>query len=183
MVNNAYSTVSYKVHKIKHIPEEQRQIIPNQQEAIISEEDWLRVHELRQNRRRRLKIGKTSMFSGLIFCHDCGFKLHFCSSKTFGPRQNFYRCSKYKGSKDSCSIHFIRHEVLERIVITAISDLADFVRCYENVFMYMVNERNKLLKAEKMRLAQAEKRHSELDFLSKRVYEDNAFGKLSDERY
>ena len=95
---------------------------------------------------------------------------------------------RYKGSKDSCSIHYIRNEVIERIVITAISDLADFVRCYENVFMYMINERNKLLKAEalkaeKMKLAQAEKRHSELDFLSKRVYEDNAFGKLSDERY
>ena len=188
MVNNAYSTVSYKVHKITHVPEEQRQIIPNQQEAIISEEDWLRVHELRQNRRRRLKSGKTSMFSGLIFCHDCGSKLHFCSSKIFGSRYDFYRCSKYKGSKDSCSIHFIRNEVLERIVITAISDLADFVRCYENVFMYMVNERNKLLKAEalkaeKMKLAQAEKRHGELDFLSKRVYEDNAFGKISDEQF
>ena len=70
----------------------------------------------------------------------------------------------------------------------AISDLADFVRCYENVFMYMINERNKLLKAEalqaeKRKLAQAEKRQNELDFLSKRVYEDNAFGKLSDDRY
>ena len=70
----------------------------------------------------------------------------------------------------------------------AISDLADFVRCYENVFMYMINERNELLKAEALKaerrkLAQAEKRQSELDFLSQRVYEDNAFGKLSDDRY
>ena len=85
-------------------------------------------------------------------------------------------------------IHFIRNAVLERIVLMAISDLADFVRCYESVFMYMVNERNKLLKAEtlqaeKRKLAQAEKRQNELDFLSKRVYEDNAFGKLSDDRY
>ena len=73
-------------------------------------------------------------------------------------------------------------------MLTAISDLADFVRCYESVFMYMVNERNQslkaeALKAEKRKLAQAEKRQSELDFLSKRVYEDNAFGKLSDDRY
>lgn len=188
MVNNVYSTVSYKVHKRTLIPEEDRQIIPNLHEAIISEEDWLRVHELRQNKRRTLKSGKTSMFSGLLYCHDCGSKLHFCTSKTFGPRQDFYRCAKYKSGRGSCSIHFIRNIVLERIVLTAISDLADFVRCYESVFMYMVNERNKLLKAEaqkaeKRKLAQAEKRHDELDFLSKRVYEDNAFGKLSDERY
>ena len=188
MVNNAYSTVSYKVHKRIRTPEEERQIIPNCQEAIISEEDWLRVYELRKNRRRPLKSGKTSMFSGLIFCHDCGSKLHFCTSKTFGPEQDFYRCSRYKSNRGECSIHFIRNAVLERIVLMAISDLADFVRCYENVFMYMINERNELLKAEALKaerrkLAQAEKRQSELDFLSQRVYEDNAFGKLSDDRY
>ena len=188
MVNNVYSTVSYKVHKRTITPEEDRQIIPDLHEAIISEEDWLRVHELRQNKRRTLKSGKTSMFSGLLYCHECGSKLHFCTSKTFGPRQDFYRCAKYKSGRGTCSIHFIRNIVLERIVLAAISDLADFVRCYESVFMYMINERNKLLKAEaqkaeKRKLAQAEKRHDELDFLSKRVYEDNAFGKLSDDRY
>ncbi len=188
MVNNVYSTVSYKVHKRTITPEEDRQIIPDLHEAIISEEDWLRVHELRQNKRRTLKSGKTSMFSGLLYCHECGSKLHFCTSKTFGPRQDFYRCAKYKSGRGACSIHFIRNIVLERIVLAAISDLADFVRCYESVFMYMINERNKLLKAEaqkaeKRKLTQAEKRHDELDFLSKRVYEDNAFGKLSDDRY
>ena len=188
MVNNVYSTVSYKVHKRTITPEEDRQIIPDLHEAIISEEDWLRVHELRQNKRRTLKSGKTSMFSGLLYCHECGSKLHFCTSKTFGPRQDFYRCAKYKSGRGTCSIHFIRNIVLERIVLAAISDLADFVRCYESVFMYMINERNKLLKAEaqkaeKRKLAQAEKRHDELDFLSKRVYEDNAFGKLPDDRY
>ena len=188
MVNNVYSTVSYKVHKRTITPEEDRQIIPDLHEAIISEEDWLRVHELRQNKRRTLKSGKTSMFSGLLYCHECGSKLHFCTSKTFGPRQDFYRCAKYKIGRGTCSIHFIRNIVLERIVLAAISDLADFVRCYESVFMYMINERNKLLKAEaqkaeKRKLAQAEKRHDELDFLSKRVYEDNAFGKLPDDRY
>ena len=188
MVNNAYSTVSYKVHKMKHIPEELHQIIPDQQEAIISEEDWLRVHELRKNRRRPLLTGKISMFSGLLFCYDCGSKLHFCTSRSSGPRQDFYRCAKYKSNRGTCSAHIIRNIVLERIVLMAISELADFVRCYESVFMYMVNERNKLLKvealqAEKRKLAQAEKRQNELNFLSKRVYEDNAFGKLSDDRY
>ena len=188
MVNNLYSTVSYKVHKTLRIPEDKQQIIPNYHEAIISEEEWLRVHELRQNRRRPLRVGKTSMFSGLIFCYDCGSKLHLCTCKSFGPEQEFYRCAKAKNNNRTCSAHYIRNVVLERIVLTAISDLADFVRCYESVFMYMVNERNQslkaeALKAEKRKLAQAEKRQSELDFLSKRVYEDNAFGKLSDDRY
>ena len=188
MVNNAYSTVSYKVHKTTLIPEEQRQIIPNCQEAIVSEDDWLRVHELRKNRRRPLKSGKTSKFSGLLFCHDCGSKMHFCTSRTYGPNQDFYRCAMYKNGKDYCSAHIIRNIVLERIVLIAIGDLADFVRCYESVFMYMVGERNKTLKsealkAEKMKLSQAEKRQNELDFLTKRIYEDNAFGKLSDDRY
>ncbi len=188
MVNNVTTTVSYKVHKLVVNPPEEHQIIPNQQEAIISEEDWLRVQELRKNKRRPSKSGKTSMFSGLLYCPDCGSKLHFCTSKTFEPEQDFYRCSKYKSNRGTCSIHFIRNIVLEQIVRTAISDLADFVRCYESVFLYMITEKNELLKAEtrkaeQRRLAQAEKRQDELDFLSKRVYEDNAFGKISDERF
>ena len=80
-VNFKTTTVSYKVHKTIYKPTEEHQIIPNMQEPIISEEQWLRVQELRQHRRRPTSTGSTSLFSGLVYCPDCGAKLHFLRRK------------------------------------------------------------------------------------------------------
>lgn len=67
MVNLKTTTVSYKVHKLIRKPEEEWSIVPNAQEAIIDENTWLRVQELRKNKRRPTATGKTSLFSGLVF--------------------------------------------------------------------------------------------------------------------
>ena len=66
----------YKVHKVIENPKEEYQIIPNTQEAIIDENVWLRVQELRKNKRRPTKTNRKSLFSGLVFCADCKSKLH-----------------------------------------------------------------------------------------------------------
>ena len=89
-VNFMTTTVSYKVHKTVYRPEEEWQIIPNTQDAIIDDDTFKRVQELRENRRRPTATGRTSMFSGLVFCHDCGSKLHFCASKSLKPNQEFF---------------------------------------------------------------------------------------------
>ena len=67
MVNLKTTTVSYKVHKLIRKPEEEWSIVPNAQEAIIDENTWLRVQELRKNKHRPTATGKTSLFSGLVF--------------------------------------------------------------------------------------------------------------------
>ncbi len=63
--------------------------------------------------------------------------MHFCASKNLKKNQEFFRCANYKDGRRNCSIHFIRDVVLEIIVKEAISELADFVRCYEPVFIYL----------------------------------------------
>lgn len=187
-VNFKSTTVSYKVHKVIHNPVEEQQIIPNMQEPIISEEDWLRVQELRKNKRRPTATGRQSLFSGLVFCPDCGAKLYFCASKSLKPNQEFYCCSNYRSGRGTCKVHYIRNVVLEKIVLEAISDFADFVRCNETVFLYMMAMKNKAMrKAEfkKMRetVEHGEKRLKELERLMDKIYEDNAFGKIADDVY
>ena len=129
------------MHKKIEKSQEDYQIIPNTQEAIISENIWLRVQGLRKNKRRNTATGRRSLFSGLIYCADCGSKLHFCASKSLKKNQEFWRCSSYKDVRGTCSIHFIRDVVLEVIVKEAISELADFVRCYNNAFLYLISEK------------------------------------------
>jgi DNA invertase Pin-like site-specific DNA recombinase len=187
-VNFKSTTVSYKVHKTVYKPEEDWQIIPNMQEPIIDENTWLRVQELRQNKRRNAKTGRVSLFSGLLFCPDCGAKLHFCAAKSLKPNQEFYRCANYKDGRGSCQIHYIRNVVLEQIVLTEISELADFVRCYEPIFLYMISRKTETAKktelnAMRQRLATARSRITEIDRVISRLYEDNILGKISDERF
>ncbi len=187
-VNFKSTSVSYKVHKTVYKPEEEWQIIPNMQEPIIDENTWLRVQELRKNKRRPTATGRKSLFSGLIFCPDCGAKLHFCAAKSLKPNQEFYRCANYKDGRGSCKIHYIRNVVLEQIVQTAVSDLADFVRNYEAVFLYMLSrkteaEKKTELQAMRQRLTAAQNRISEIDRVISRLYEDNILGKISDERF
>lgn len=77
----------------------------------------------------------------LVYCADCGSKLHFCASKSLKKNQEFWRCSSYKDGRGTCSIHFIRDVILEAIVKEAISELADFVRCYNSAFLYLISEK------------------------------------------
>lgn len=187
-VNFKSTTVSYKVHKKIHNATEDYQIIPNMQEPIISEEQWLRVQELRKHRRRPTATGRASLFSGLVYCPDCGAKLHFCAAKSLKRNQEFWRCSNYKDGRGTCQIHYIRDVVLERIVLEAISSLADFVKCHEPVFLYMLAKKtNAVRQKEHKRLEQAveqgTKRIAEIDRLIEKVFEQNAIGVLSDERF
>ena len=187
-VNFKSTTVSYKVHKVIHNPTEEYQIIPNMQEPIISEEQWLRVQELRKHRRRPTATGRQSLFSGLVYCPDCGAKLHFCAAKSLKRNQEFWRCSNYKSGRGECPIHYIRDISLEQIVLESIRSLADFVKCYESAFLYMLAKKTNLVRQtenKKLRLSveRGGKRISEIDKLIEKVFEQNAAGILSDERF
>ena len=187
-VNFRSTTVSYKIHKVIHRPEDEHQIIPNKQEAIISEEIWERVHELRKNKRRLSPTGRVSLFSGLLYCADCGAKLYFSASKSTLERQEHYVCSRYKSGRGPCSAHYIRNVVLEQIVLENISNFVDFVRSYESVFFYMTMQKKQKASATETKLMQRDvenkrKRIKDIDRLIERIYEDNVNGKISDERF
>ena len=85
-------------------------------------------------------------------------------------------------------MHYIRDIILERLVLEAVSDLSDFVRCYEPVFLYLLAKKNNTMRQkEYQQLQQAvengTKRIAEIDRLIEKVFEQNAGGILSDERF
>ena len=85
-------------------------------------------------------------------------------------------------------MHYIRDIVLEQLVLEAVSDLSDFVRCYEPVFLYLLAKKNNAMRQkEYQQLQQAvenvTKRIAEIDRLIEKVFEQNAGGILSDERF
>ena len=187
-INFKSTFVSFKVKKKVHIPEEEWQIIPNTQEAIIDDDTFERVQELRKHRRRNTATGKASMFSGLLYCADCGSKLYYCASKSIKDGQEFYRCSQYKENRGSCTIHFIRDSVLKKLVFDTIRKVAKYVQEFEPVFLYLFAEQNTLGREKSIRnmrqnIEKGKTRIKELDMLIERIYEDNVLGKISDERF
>ena len=95
-------------------------IVPDTQEAIVSQAQWDRVQELRKNKRRLAKVERQGLFSGLLYCADCGGKLHFATCKNFDGKQDHYVCSKYKSGRGDCSAHYIREDVLRELVLERI---------------------------------------------------------------
>ena len=180
-----------KSHKLKkRIPttKEQQAIFRNTHEAIVEEAVFERVQELRANKRRPTKAERQGLFSGLVYCADCGSKLHFATCKSFNGSQDHYRCAKYKSNTGSCTAHFIREETLKAIVrqrifdVTArfIDNIMDF---RETVYQQQFAETEKYMKRKRREVEQARKRITELDRIFKRIYEDDINGTISHERF
>ena len=189
------ATVNFKTYtnsiwdkKQRENPEENRVIFYNTHPAIIEQEVFDKVQEIRQQRHRRTATGKSSPFSGLVFCADCKQKLYYSTTKYFEKRQDFFTCSTHRANKDKCSGHYIRAVVLEDVVWKHMKEVISFVSQYEAHFRVEMEQKLRLqsdetIKVYRKRLAQAEKRIGELDRLFIKIYEDNAKGNLSDERF
>ncbi|MBS6763618.1 MAG: recombinase family protein [Clostridium sp.] len=180
-----------KSHKLKkRIPttKEQQAIFCNTHEAIVEEAVFERVQELRANKRRPTKAERQGLFSGLVYCADCGSKLHFATCKSFNGSQDHYRCAKYKSNTGSCTAHFIREETLKAIVRQRIFDVtARFIENImdfrEMVYQQQFAEAEKDMKRKMREVEQARKRIAELDRIFKRIYEDDINGTISHERF
>ena len=163
-------------------------IIPDTQEALVPQKQWERVQTLRENRRRPAKAERQGLFSGLLFCADCGSKLHFATCKSFEGKQDHYVCSKYKSGRGDCSAHYIREDVLREIVQERIQAVNEYVRrdvegFEEEWFRCRRADWQASINDEKKRLEKAKKRIGDLDKLISRCYEDTVLGNLSHERY
>ena len=179
---------SYKLKK--RIPNalEDMFILPDTQEAIVPKEQWDRVQELRQHKRRMTKAERQGLFSGLVVCADCGSKLHFATCKNFDGRQDHYVCAKYKSGRGTCSAHYIREDVLRDVVSERIRAVTEYIRAdvegfQEEWLMCRREEQEKSVREDKRRLEKAKKRLADIDKLITRIYEDMVLGSLSQERY
>ena len=178
---------SYKIKKKVNNPPEQWMVFENTHEAIWTEEMANEAKRARESRRRVTRLGDTGIFSGLVYCADCGQKLYLGRSVKWEYRQENYTCSTYR-SRKGCSAHYIRTVVLEQLVLENLQKVISFAQFNEDAFAEMLMDgRKRVLDAKqasvKRALAKQERRITELDTIIQKLYEDNVCGKLSDERF
>ncbi|MBR1929991.1 MAG: recombinase family protein [Lachnospiraceae bacterium] len=169
-------------------PKEEWKVFENTHEAIIDSNTWELVQTLRSNKRRPNRTGEVSIFSGLLYCGDCGEKLYYSVTNNYSKSQAYFFCSNYRKSTANCSAHYIREKVVYQLVLESLQRVLSYVKIYEQIFVQeqlakSSEDQKKEIARKRRELAKAEKRIAELDVLFQRVYEDNVSGKLSDERY
>jgi len=181
---------SYKSKKIVWNDPSEHAVFENTHEAIVDQETFDRVQELRAaGKRRRASSGRVSLFSGMAYCADCKSKMYFTSGEQYNPQQDNYVCSGFRTKKQACeNSHYIRNVVLEQSVLEHIQYVTRYAAEHERDFVELLQQGDadksrKEHATAKRNLTKAQSRIAELDNIIRRLYEDNVSGKLTDERF
>ena len=179
---------SFKLKKQLDRPQEEWKVFPNTHPAIIDRETFSLVQNLRQHRRRSTRTGAVSMFSGLLYCADCGSKLGYSATNNYKREQAYFFCSGYRKNTDLCSAHYIREKVVAQLVLEGLQRLLWYVQVYEKRFAQEQMERFGLqekreLTAKRRELDKAKSRVVEIDQLIQKSYEDMSKGLISEDRF
>ena len=188
LVNFKTEKLSYKVkHSVENPPEKQV-IFENHHEPIIDTQTWERVQELRKQRKRPNRYDEVGLFSGILFCADCGSVMYQQRYQTDKRKQDCYICGNYKKRTHDCTAHFIRTDLLTAGVLSNLRKVTSYAAKHEARFMKLLIEQNedggkRRNAAKKKELEASEKRIAELSAIFKRLYEDSVTGRISDERF
>ncbi|MDE6896912.1 MAG: recombinase zinc beta ribbon domain-containing protein [Lachnospiraceae bacterium] len=172
--------------KAKKRPQEEWIIVPGTHEAIIDPETWDRVQDILRLRTRTIDFEQNvSIFAGFLKCADCGramVKRQYTDRA--GKKRWFYTCGAYSRSgTEVCSNHYIRHEILEQIILddlnTVINSVSDIKSLIENQW----SERPDYGKRQEKEAESVKKRIQKLERLKKESYLDYKENLLSREEY
>ena len=155
LIQGKETTPSYKVHKRIAKAKSEWTVIEDSHEAIISEIDFDSVQKVLKCDTRRSPDDKAvGLFSGMLFCGDCGASMVRKTVPAGEKKYVYYVCSAHKQDK-SCSPHRMRDTALEEIVLDS---LRQHIREVVNM-----SELLNITDTAPLRTAQAQKVQRQLD--------------------
>ena len=183
--------VSYKSKKTRKNAEDKRYFFPNTHEPLIDEETFALAQKRIATRHRPAKSDEIDLFSGLLFCGDCGYKMYLMRGAGTPERKHGYTCGNYRNRARNdflCTTHYIRKSVLKELVLADLQRVMSYVKGHEQEFIRTATEcseqaMKKALGHQRKELEKAEARLGEINLLFRKLYEDNALGRLSNEQF
>ena len=185
LVQGKETTPSYKVHKRITKDESEWTVIEDSHEAIISKIDFDSIQKVLKCDTRRSPGGKAvGLFSGMVFCGDCGASMVRKTVPAGNKKYVYYICSAYKQDK-SCSPHRMRDIALEEIVLDSLKQhIRDVVDMSE---LLAITDTAPLRTAQAQKVQrQLDKKRAEYEKLQKllmSLYENLADGIIDKEEY
>ena len=179
---------SFKSKKMAFHPKDEWKIFEGTQPAIIDRQTFDTVQKMREHKRVYIKSNETNMFSGLLYCADCGGLLTIQRYKKNHDYDHFY-CSTYrKKKKGLCTPHRIRVNDLKEVILQDLRKTCEYVVFHEKEFIenYLKSttaEQQKAQAKAKSELSKTTARIEEINGIIRKLYEDNVKGKMTDERF
>ncbi len=179
---------SYKVRKKVNNNPSEWMIFENTHEAIIDQETFEIVQNIRNSRRRQTPMGEMPVLSGMLYCADCGAKLSQVRARGWTHEQEYFVCATYRKRKGQCSSHRIHNIQVERILLSEINRMLAFIHDRESEFVELLTQNNEKALNKQLcdctkEMEQSMQRIAKLDTIIQRLYEDNIEGKISDARF
>ena len=177
-----------------YVDRSQWQITENVHEPIIDRTDFENVQRILENApvKRPNGDGEIHPLSGLLFCKDCGAKMHIRIDYRNGGKRHIAYCSEYhkgKARNPKCNSPHIMDadllmqtvsEVLKKIAEYSISNRADFEALVKKSLDVQQTDRTK---KQQKRVPQITTRLEQIEKVLDKLYEDNALGTIEQDRY
>ena len=187
-VNFQTTKKSFKNKKQVRLPKDQWVICENTQEPIIDGKTFETVQQMRKTKRAYTKFNEPNMFSGLLYCADCGNRLTIQRVAKHRNMDNFTCATYRKKKKGLCSSHRILVSDLERVVQCDLHKVCEYVILHEKEFVDEFlsgskKETEKFQARAKAELKRLSDRQDEIGRIIRKLYEDNVNGRITDERF
>ena len=194
MVQHKSEKFSYKDSRFHAVPKDEWIKVENTHEPIISMDVWeqCRSMDREANRPRQNSMKETSLFSGLLYCADCGYKMRSQIKKRMRKNgvtacyENYFCGNFSRSGHTACTTHNVSLRVLSQLVLGDIWTKSDEVFYREKEIAQRLMERRQKqgraeLSAIQKSMRSLEKRAAELDRLIRSTYEDKVNGSIPGE--
>ena len=181
------TTKSYKNKKRVVRPVDEQVRTKNTHESIITQNTWDIVQHLRESKVKPAPIDEPNIFAGMVYCADCGNKMDLFRTRTKGNNYNNFKCRTYNSKgKEDCSAHYITESTIKTVVLDDLRRILHIARNHSDLFgRYLRKKSNSEVQKEINKLTKLidtlKKRDIELRSIFKKLYEDNALGKIPNE--
>ena len=193
-VVNFKTTKHFRDKRNHYVDRSQWHITENVHEPIIDRTDFENVQRILENApvKRPNGDGEIHPLSGLLFCKDCGAKMHIRIDYRNGGKRHVAYCSEYHKGKDKnpkCSSPHIMDadllmqtvaDVLKKIAEYSISNRAEFEALVKKSLAMQQTDKTK---KQQKRIPQITTRLEQIDKVLNKLYEDNALGTIPQDRY
>ena len=185
LIQGKRTTISYKNHKIVNKSPNEWIRVENTHAAIIDEETFNKVQTAILKRSRPLKkTGAVHIFSGKVFCQECGQYMR----KKNSTSHEYLVCSSNKDGYSNCiNKSAIRYDILEELILDSINKkIKKYYDLHLLVKESLQQEKNKF--AKKINLLIKQKNDIKKQVLKtknylKSLYEDKINGVINVEQF
>ena len=192
-VVNFKTTKHFRDKRNHYVDRSQWHITENVHEPIIDRTDFENVQRILENApvKRPNGDGEIHPLSGLLFCKDCGAKMHIRIDYRNGGKRHVAYCSEYhkgKAKNPKCSSPHIMDadllmqtvaDVLKKIAEYSISNRAEFEALVKKSLAMQQTDK---VKKQQKRIPQITTRLEQIDKVLNKLYEDNALGTIPQDR-